>query len=74
MNPFDFQQLVADLLRAMGYHVSWVSPPGKDGGVDIIAYTDPLGTKLPRIKVQVRRVGQKIAMDGLKAFLEQFLT
>jgi hypothetical protein len=24
MNPFDFQHLVADLLRAMGYHVSWV--------------------------------------------------
>jgi len=69
MNPYDFQRLVADLLQAMGYYVSWVSPPGKDGGVDIIAYTDPLGTKLPRIKVQVKRVGQKIDNDGLKSFL-----
>jgi len=69
MNPYDFQQLVADLLRAMGYHVSWISPPGKDGGVDIIAFTDPLGTKLPRIKVQVKRVGQKIGNDDLKSFL-----
>jgi restriction system protein len=69
MNPFEFQELVADLLRAMGYHVSWVSPPGKDGGVDIIAHTDPLGTKLPRIKVQVRRIGHKLDNDGLKAFL-----
>ena len=24
--------MVADLLRGMGYHVPWVSPPGKDGG------------------------------------------
>ena len=69
MNPFDFQQLVAELLKAMGYHVAWISPPGKDGGVDIIAYTDPLGTKPPRIKVQVKRISQKVDMDGLKSFL-----
>jgi restriction system protein len=35
INPYDFQDLVADLLRAMSYHVTWVSPPGKDGGIDI---------------------------------------
>jgi restriction system protein len=69
MNPFDFQHLVADLLRAMGYYVSWISPPGKDGGVDIIAYTDPLGTKPPRIKAQVKRVVQKVDKDTLKSFL-----
>ncbi|RJG04645.1 Mrr restriction system protein [Noviherbaspirillum cavernae] len=68
MNPYDFQDLVADLLRAMGYHVSWVSPPGKDGGVDILAYNDPLGTKPPRIKVQIKRVGQRVAIDTLRAF------
>lgn len=55
MNPFDFQELVAGLLHGMGYYVSWVSPPGKDGGVDIIAHPDPLGTQSPRIKVQVKR-------------------
>jgi restriction system protein len=55
MNPYDFQELVASLLRAMGYHVSWVAPPGKDGGIDIVAWTDPLGTRPPRIKVQVKR-------------------
>lgn len=49
MDPYDFQDLVADLLRAMGYHVSWVAPPGKDAGVDIIAHTDPLGANPPRI-------------------------
>ncbi|KND58087.1 putative restriction endonuclease [Candidatus Burkholderia verschuerenii] len=69
MPPYDFQDLVADLLRAMGYHVGWISPPGKDGGVDIIANTDPLGTRAPRIKVQVKRVGHRVDKDGLKSFI-----
>jgi restriction system protein len=69
MNPYDFQELVADLLRAMGYHVSWVSPPGKDRGVDIIAYNDPIGASNPRIKVQVKRKDQAINVEGLRAFL-----
>jgi restriction system protein len=69
MNPYDFQELVASLLRAMGYHVSWVAPPGRDGGIDIIAWSDPLGTRPPRIKVQVKRVGQNIAVDGLRSFM-----
>jgi restriction system protein len=68
-DPFQFQDIVADLLAAMGYHVSWVSPPGKDGGVDIIAHTDPLGAQGPRIKVQVKRTQSKISSDGLKAFI-----
>ena len=41
MNPNELQELVADLLRAMDYHVAWVAPPGKDGGVDVLAFTDP---------------------------------
>jgi hypothetical protein len=28
MPPYDFQELVAALLRAMGYRVDWVAPPG----------------------------------------------
>lgn len=69
MPPFDFQELVADLLEAMDYHVYWTSPPGKDGGVDIIAFTDPLGTKGPRVKVQVKRTGEKVTTELLNAFL-----
>lgn len=68
-DPFDFQEMIADLLRGMGYHVSWVSPPGKDNGVDIIAFTDPLATIAPRIKVQVKRWQSKVDSDGLKSFL-----
>ena len=69
MQPYEFQELVADLLRAMDYHVSWVSPPGKDRGIDIIAYTDPLGTSIPRIKVQVKRRDSPVPVEGLRAFL-----
>ena len=68
--PYEFQALVAALLRAMGYFVSWVSPPGKDGGLDIVAYTDPLGAKGPRIKVQVKRLrDQKVDVNGLRSFM-----
>ena len=67
----EFQLLVADLLKAMGYHPHWVAPPGKDGGVDIIAYPDPLGTKRPRIKVQVKRQKEKTNREVLSAFLAQ---
>lgn len=28
MPPYEFQNLVAGLLRAMNYHVAWIAPPG----------------------------------------------
>jgi len=69
MDAFEFQKLVADLLKAMGYYPAWIAPPGKDGGVDIVAHPDPLGTRPPRIKVQVKRTASKIAVDGVRSFL-----
>jgi restriction system protein len=69
LDPYEFQRLVADLLKAMGYFPNWVAPPGKDSGVDIIAYLDPLGTRQPRIKVQVKRQQQRISRDGVSSFL-----
>ena len=71
MPPYEFQELVACLLRAMGYHVGWVAPPGKDGGVDIIAFNDPLGTRPPRIKVQVKRNANSPRIDvmGIRSFM-----
>jgi restriction system protein len=53
----------------MGYHVSWIAPPGKDGGVDIVGHTDPLGAQGPRIKVQVKRWQSKVDVDGLRSFI-----
>lgn len=69
MNPYDLQKLVAALLRAMGYHVSWIAPPGPDRGIDILAHNDPLGTSTPRIKVQVKRHADRIRVDDLRAFI-----
>jgi restriction system protein len=69
INPYDLQKLVAALLRAMGYHIAWISPPGPDKGIDILAHNDPLGTSAPRIKVQVKRRSDKINVDGLRAFM-----
>jgi len=69
IDPFELQHLVAGLLEAMGYHVSWIAPPGKDGGMDVLAWTDPLGTKPPRIKTQVKRRRDNIAVDELRSFM-----
>lgn len=48
-----FSEFVAHLLKAMGYRTR-VSPPGPDGGVDILAHKDELGFEPPIIKVQVK--------------------
>jgi restriction system protein len=69
MPPYDLQKLVAALLKAMGYHVSWISPPGKDGGLDILAWNDPLGTKPPRMKVQVKREKDATNVSTLRSFM-----
>jgi len=49
----EFARLVSSVLVAEGYQVQ-VSPPGADGGVDIIAGTGPMGFDAPRIAVQVK--------------------
>ena len=66
-NPYEFQDLVGALLDAMGYHISDIAKRGPDGGIDIIAYTDPLGTKQPRIIVQVKhRPNDSVSSDEIQ--------
>jgi restriction system protein len=69
MNPYDFQYLVTGLLQGMGYHVVWVAPPGPDRGVDVIAQSDPLGVRGPRIKVQVKRGSERMTVKEIRSFL-----
>ena len=73
MDAYDFQnKMVPGLLKAMGYHVTWKAPPGADGGIDLVAYPDPLGAKEPTIKVSVRhRVDQKADVKDLREFLSR---
>ena len=54
LDPYQFQDIVATLLRAMGYFIDFVAPRGKDGGVDLVCYQDPMGIKIPRVKVQIK--------------------
>ena len=53
LDGYEMQELVAGVLRAMGYHTR-VSPPGADGGVDIVASSDPLEIEQPVVKAQVK--------------------
>ena len=69
-DPYAYQELVAALLRAMGYHTPFIAPKGKDGGIDIIAYVDPLGAQTPRIKVQVKHKPETaIGASDIRALL-----
>jgi restriction system protein len=68
ISPYDLQRLVAALLSAMGYNVSYNAPPGPDKGVDIIAHNDPFGAIAPRIKVQVKRRADRIPVGELRSF------
>ena len=60
LDAYEFQDLVAALLRGMGYYTPFIAPRGKDGGFDILAYKDPFGSVAPRIKVQVKHRVEKV--------------
>jgi restriction system protein len=70
MRPYEFQQLVGDLLTAMGYHTAWSAPAQKERGfVNFVVYADSLGLGVPRIKVHILHSGQAVLYEGLKAFM-----
>jgi restriction system protein len=67
-NPYEFQDMVAALLKAMDYHISFIAAKGKDGGIDIVAYQDALGIKTPRIKVQVKHYpNSNVSPDAIRS-------
>lgn len=61
-----FAVFVADLLEVMGYRTR-VSPPGPDGGVDILAHRDELGFEPPIIKVQVKSTEGSVGAPAVQA-------
>ena len=62
------QEIVAGLLRAMGYKTR-VSPVGADRGKDIVASPDGLGLENPRIAVEVKhRPNAQIGAPEVRAF------
>jgi restriction system protein len=70
MSASEFKNLTVELLQSMGYYMAWVAPPQKEKGqIDIIAFSDPLGTKNPRVVVHVNHKGQVMTQEGLGAVL-----
>jgi len=68
LDPYDFQDLVAAVLRAMGFRAVSTSP-GPDRGVDIVAHPDALGFERPSIKVQVKHRKDSVGGPEMRAFL-----
>jgi restriction system protein len=69
LEPYEMQDFVAGLLRAMGYKTR-VSPKGSDRGVDIFASPDGLGLQEPRIFVEVKhRRNTQMGSQEVRAFM-----
>ena len=67
-------RLVEAVLQAEGY-TTGLSPPGPDGGVDILAGRGPLGFEGPRICVQVKATTSTIdvtVLRGLQGTMQTF--
>lgn len=66
MDPFVFEELVAAVLRAMGYHAK-KTRDSRDKGVDVVAAPDSLEFESPYIKAQVKRVQAKVGSPEVQA-------
>ncbi|MCT8335911.1 restriction endonuclease [Leptospira sp. 85282-16] len=64
----EMQELVAGLLKAMGYKAR-VSKKGPDRGRDIIASPDGLGLEEPRIVVEVKHRTTSMGVTEVRSFL-----
>ena len=64
----EMQDLVAGILRAMGYKTQ-VSPAGADRGKDVIASPDGFGFENPRIVVEVKHRNGQMGSQAIRSFL-----
>ena len=60
-----FATLVDQILTAQGY-ITQVSPPGPDGGMDILAASGSLGFDHPRICVQIKSTVTQVNVQTLR--------
>ncbi len=68
LDAYEAQDLVAGLLRAMGYKTT-VSLPGTDKGIDVEASPDGLFMKEPRIIVQVKHRKGQVSREEMSSFI-----
>jgi len=68
-NSIEIRRLIALLLEAMQFHITWVAPPQKTRGlIDMIASVNPIGASNYRILVQIKHTGQPVTLEGFKSF------
>jgi len=69
LGPYDMQDVVAGLLRAMGYKTR-VSQAGPDRGRDIVASPDGFGFEDPRIVVEIKhQPSTAMSSHAIRSFL-----
>ncbi|MEC9046381.1 MAG: restriction endonuclease, partial [Planctomycetota bacterium] len=69
LEAYEMQDLVAGILRALGYKTQ-VAGPGSDRGVDIFASPDGLGLEEPRIFVEVKhRPNSSMGTQEVRSFM-----
>ncbi len=68
LSPDQLEQLVAAILRAMGYKAR-VTPKGPDRGVDVFASPDGLGLEEPRIKAEVKHRRDSMGSPQVRSFI-----
>lgn len=66
--PEEMKELVATILRAMGFKAK-VSPKGPDRGVDMIASPDGLGLTQPRIKAEVKHRNDSMSAPAIRGLI-----
>lgn len=69
LSPSEMEELIASLLRAMGYKAR-VTPTGPDRGRDVIASKDGLGLEPPRIVAEVKhRPNSAMGAPEIRGFI-----
>lgn len=68
LDAYDFQALVAGVLRSMGFRTK-ESDPGRDLGIDIVATSDAFGFVPPKVKVQVKHRTSKSSGPEIRSFV-----
>lgn len=58
----ELTRLIENIFQAKGY-MTYLSPPGPDGGVDILAGAGPFGFDKPRICIQVKSAEGQVDLD-----------
>jgi len=61
----ELTRLVTELIKTQG-HQTYMSPPGPDGGVDILAGGGAMGFESPRLCVQVKSGGSPVDVGVLR--------